>query len=277
MADTTEPQITPLVTREEARAAGAKVYTDALPCKRGHTQGRYVINGSCIRCTRVSAASSTMDRISKAGGAEIFSGNPCRICGSLDRYTKTDACVSCSRQRTAARREKRIVDNDGDKVFAGLKCDICNGQDRYTTSGACVTCCKKQRQARYQNDPDKARTQNRIWKELNPDRYRELGREWYRNHPESRKAKDHRRRALIVGCEGSHTRQDIEGLYKKQKGRCVICFVKLNKKYHMDHVVPLSKGGTNWISNIQLTCKACNLRKGAKDPIDYAREIGLLI
>lgn len=71
---------------------------------------------------------------------------------------------------------------------------------------------------------------------------------------------------------------------KLQKGRCAYCKAKLGSKYERDHIVPLSKGGTNYPNNIQLVCDRrskgrdhCNQKKRNKHPMDYARERGLLI
>jgi len=33
---------------------------------------------------------------------------------------------------------------------------------------------------------------------------------------------------------------------------------------HIDHIHPLSKGGTNDLSNLTVACPSCNLKKGAK-------------
>lgn len=33
---------------------------------------------------------------------------------------------------------------------------------------------------------------------------------------------------------------------------------------HIDHIHPLSKGGTNDLSNLTVSCPACNIKKGAK-------------
>jgi 5-methylcytosine-specific restriction endonuclease McrA len=41
--------------------------------------------------------------------------------------------------------------------------------------------------------------------------------------------------------------------------------------------MPLFLGGSNWISNIQLLCPTCNLKKYKKHPVDWARENGLLL
>lgn len=37
-----------------------------------------------------------------------------------------------------------------------------------------------------------------------------------------------------------------------------------SKKWHIDHIVPSSKGGTNEMSNLCKACHSCNVKKGAK-------------
>lgn len=49
--------------------------------------------------------------------------------------------------------------------------------------------------------------------------------------------------------------------------RCLACG-NHDAKLCIDHVVPLSRGGTNEISNIQPLCRSCNSKKHAKH-IDY--------
>ncbi|SEP36801.1 HNH endonuclease [Mucilaginibacter sp. OK283] len=62
-----------------------------------------------------------------------------------------------------------------------------------------------------------------------------------------------------------------EAVYFREKGRCCLCgtditaLLRSNNKRHFDHMVPLFYGGINDVSNIQLLCAICNLKKGRKD------------
>ena len=64
------------------------------------------------------------------------------------------------------------------------------------------------------------------------------------------------------GAIGSHTLEEWMGLKRKFGYKCVCC--KKRKKLTKDHILPLIKGGTNFISNIQPLCMICN-RSKSKD------------
>lgn len=64
---------------------------------------------------------------------------------------------------------------------------------------------------------------------------------------------------------------------KKQKKVCHWCGTGCAKSYHIDHIEPLSKGGVHELRNLCIACPQCNLRKSAKDPIEFARELGKLL
>jgi len=64
--------------------------------------------------------------------------------------------------------------------------------------------------------------------------------------------------------DGRYTADDIAALLIKQNGFCAGgCNRYIAKRYEVDHIIPLSRGGTNWPSNLQLMCKRCNQSKGA--------------
>lgn len=86
-----------------------------------------------------------------------------------------------------------------------------------------------------------------------------------------------RRRARLLGSEGSHTQKDIDDIRKAQKDKCALCKCRLHKGGHLDHIQPISKGGSSYKRNLQWLCATCNQRKSAKDPIEFAQEQGLLL
>ena|SRR5258706_11475115 len=99
-------------------------------------------------------------------------------------------------------------------------------------------------------------------------------RRYFKENPEVNRIGARKRRAVVRGCEGTHTKAQILELLSAQQGRCVYCKVDLTK-YHADHVLPLALGGSNWISNIQLLCPSCNQRKHAKHPAEFAKQMGV--
>jgi len=98
----------------------------------------------------------------------------------------------------------------------------------------------------------------------------EANRRWIAANPEKNRARYSRRRALVKNAEGSYTAEDTVAQYERQKGKCFYCGVDVGDDYHVDHVVPLSKGGTNGPENLVVACPHCNLSKYAKHPMEFA-------
>lgn len=57
-------------------------------------------------------------------------------------------------------------------------------------------------------------------------------------------------------------------IYKRDKFQCQGCGKKEDKtQLNIDHIIPLAKGGSNDLSNLQTLCYQCNQRKKANfDP-----------
>lgn len=59
-------------------------------------------------------------------------------------------------------------------------------------------------------------------------------------------------------------------IYERQNGLCAYCGQHRNIKYMtVDHIMPLSKGGTDSLDNLQCTCKKCNGLKGNMLPGEF--------
>lgn len=67
-------------------------------------------------------------------------------------------------------------------------------------------------------------------------------------------------------------------LHRAQGRRCVYCGKKISLLMsHVDHVMPLNRGGLNTETNAQLTCPGCNMRKGDRTDGEFRSRYGSLI
>lgn len=131
----------------------------------------------------------------------------------------------------------------------------------------------------YLNNKEKNKKQSLEWNKNNPERRKEIRQKWDTNNRDKiRKWKKdnhdrlvsyNRNRRAKLKTSGSFTSQEVRVLYVKQKGRCFYCDCDLGDKYHRDHYIPVSKGGSNYIENIRLSCAACNLSKHNKIPEEF--------
>lgn len=70
-----------------------------------------------------------------------------------------------------------------------------------------------------------------------------------------------KRRAQKRTGGGKLSKNIIEVLLERQEGLCACCGTPLNGAFHLDHKLPLSRGGTNADDNVQLLLPVCNMQK----------------
>jgi len=83
----------------------------------------------------------------------------------------------------------------------------------------------------------------------------------------------HKRRVISSGgnlpmdSRDYPTSKELQELKVSQENKCAYCDCDLDyitpKAVHLDHVIPLSKGGTHTLDNVVWSCATCNMSKGA--------------
>lgn len=62
----------------------------------------------------------------------------------------------------------------------------------------------------------------------------------------------------------SNYKKILQQLLHKYKFQCVECGCMDESRLTVDHIVPVSKGGSDDMENLQILCKSCNSRKRDK-------------
>jgi len=59
----------------------------------------------------------------------------------------------------------------------------------------------------------------------------------------------------------------------RDRHTCVYCTAGISEEsFVLDHIVPVSKGGTNRKHNLVSACDVCNQRRTDSDPVAFLRE-----
>lgn len=140
---------------------------------------------------------------------------------------------------------------------------------RRATDSAFVAAGRERDRVRSQRPEEKARRRDcmRRWREVHPDEARLRSRVWGRANKAIKLALNKARRARLAGAAGHATAEQIAARVAFYGGRCAYCVDGLFE--HVDHVIPLSRGGTGWPANLRPACKPCNLSKHAKSLAEW--------
>ena len=136
-----------------------------------------------------------------------------------------------------------------------------------------------------QNNKDAIQEYGKKWRKEHPE-HKQYGKEWRKANKEKVDAYHRSERQKIAFAKYQKTergRAKFSSYYHTRKARklnqlgpnpptteqilellskpCAYCG---KKSQHLDHIIPLSKGGLHDITNVTGACKPCNLSKGSK-------------
>lgn len=198
---------------------------------------------ACIKCGQTKPAKHFHRRACRADGLNPW----CKVCRKVHRGGAPKASVPPS--LLAALTPKRCS-ACGKTKPVNLFC-----RSRANKDGRSIYCrqCSVQRTAR--------------WKSSNPGKV-----------ADSMRIQNGKRRvALKGGSLGKVSAALVRTIGDAQRWRCAYCPSSIRKRYHLDHITPLARGGAHEARNLQLTCPPCNSSKAATDPILFAQSMGKLL
>jgi len=109
---------------------------------------------------------------------------------------------------------------------------------------------------------------NRKWRQQNPTKSYINTKKWREKYPEKlkeylRKANSNRKAAGILTLEMLE-RLRVENIKEYGILTCIYCMENVEGRDTLEHLVPISNGGTNNFDNLAIACKKCNSCKGDK-------------
>ena len=155
-------------------------------------------------------------------------------------------------------------------------CKTCNCESERYADGRCKACALRRNAEWAAKNRDLRNATSRKWNAAHREKklstaaiYRTKNRTKINSRrkkvrasrPELERIKAAKRRAYKKASPGKLSKGVLDALLIQQNGLCNACKTPLNGIFHLDHKVPLSRGGSNTDDNVQLLHPACNLRK----------------
>lgn len=255
-----------LPSAKTAKLVGAKYYFTGKACCRGHVAPRYS-HGSCTACKEE-------DRIAKRDENIIYfrewrKANPDKTALYHEKQSKEGyhkEYYERNREEVLARDAAwRAANPDAVKEIQKRSYEKHREKRRAKA------------RAKYAEDPTYDKERAVGYRRKNRKKIAGQSKEWRKNNPDKVKTYDRNKKLKRRGAEGRHTHADIVNLLDLQNYKCAECKKSVREDYHVDHIMPLARDGTNWPSNLQILCPRCNMEKHATDPFVYAQKKGRLL
>jgi hypothetical protein len=234
-----------LISYQDAKLAGDKFYFTGKPCRRGHIEQRLVSSCACVACAKLNylkwrEENPERDKANKLAWEQANPG-------------RKEALAEAWRQSNLERfREKQ-------KLWREANADRVKGyQDAWRA-----------------NNPEKRAAISRAWRANNPEAAKAAKKRWQEANPAKHKAADRRKHA-----RRRHTvNEQIKQLTTTELAELSVLYQEaamLGPDWHVDHIVPLARGGDHRPYNLQIVKSDYNAWKNAQclyTPADLGKHL----
>lgn len=134
---------------------------------------------------------------------------------------------------------------------------------------------KETNQAWQANNKESLTIYRQAYYSENKETIKERDTRWRLSNPVMVRTSRANRKARVRLAEGGFTSADIKQKTEEQNGLCFWCGTVL-QEYHIDHLVPIAKGGTNYPDNLVISCPTCNVSRGAKPEEEFREYLAFI-
>lgn len=179
-----------------------------------------------------------------------------------DRDAFRSRCINCAREDN----RKRIAEWRHENPEAAKekhRLDAQTFRDRHREQVQAND--RARRRKRFEQDPEKERERER-------ERFKRRNAKNPLPHRLKSRRSNHKRRQWKLQnttLDNHYTAQDIQAHIKTQEGRCWWCNKPFGSDFHIDHRIPLKRGGSNSAENVCISCAKCNRSKSDKMPWEW--------
>lgn len=218
----------------------------------------------CPTCSSEKPATTEFFYARKRRNGRYYLSSSCRACGAAraakDRSENPEKCLASSRSSRLRNHEKISKQRSLRMVF-----DPVHRAQRKSAHLAWRTA-----------NPVHVFVYRRAYREENAEKLRARDSRYYRETMDAQRAYRRNRRARLRNAQGAHRHSDVMNQISSQSCLCFWCKSSLDAGYHVDHYIPLARGGSNFPTNIVISCPTCNVSRGAKMPSEFIAYLATL-
>lgn len=181
----------------------------------------------------------------------------------------TSWCKECSdesHKRYVESHREHLREYDREQYYAKHEQHLQNRRESNERNKESIKIARKKY---YDENREEILRKDKEYYENNRDYALKTMHEYYVSHSDEIKEKAIMRKRTIRGTsDGTVTKDALEKMFEEQNHKCGYCGQEITKQSnkpntrHLDHIIPISRGGTNILSNVHWVCPVCNKSKG---------------